>query len=196
MWIWRKVWGWSGISASAGVGGCIDRVVAWRIAFDWFRRPISAHPVRRRPATSSHAPVRGLYVMRSRKRMTWTSRILPYLSSALLAVAGLAFHSSPNVQEPPSTAAVPADMKPFTQTIPGSLVEFEMLPVPGGEGVAPFYLGRHEVTWDEFAYWAYVRDMEKEIDKIKARSKKLRPSPPYDEVDRGFGFKDRPALGM
>ena len=87
-------------------------------------------------------------------------------------------------------------MAAYKETIPGSLVEFEMVPVPGGEGIEPFYIGRYEVTWDEFAYWAYVRDIEKEIERIRARAKKLRPSPPYDEVDRGFGFKDRPALGM
>ena len=98
--------------------------------------------------------------------------------------------------ETPPVAGVPGEMAAFTETIPGSLVEFEMVPVPGGEEIEPFYMGKHEVTWDEFAYWAYVRDMEKEIDKIKARSRKLRPSPPYDEVDRGFGFKERPALGM
>lgn len=142
-------------------------------------------------------------MIRSMKRMTWTRRFLPYLSSVLLAVAGLTFHTSTGMQEQSSkgsdieaAAGVPSDMEAFTQTIPGSLVEFEMLPVPGGDGIEPFYMGKFEVTWDEFAYWAYVRDMEKEIDKIKARSKKLRPSPPYDEVDRGFGFKDRPALGM
>lgn len=100
---------------------------------------------------------------------------------------------------PPGTgvpATRPAGLEPFAETIPGSLVEFYMVPVPGGEDVKPFYMSKHEVTWDEFAYWAYVKDVEKEIDKIKQRARKLRPSPPYDEVDRGFGFKDRPALGM
>ncbi len=89
-----------------------------------------------------------------------------------------------------------AALQPYTETVPGSLVEFEMVPVPGGDGVEPFFIGKHEVMWDEFAYWAYVRDLEKEIDKIKQRARKLRPSPPYDQVDRGFGFTDRPALGM
>ena len=150
--------------------------------------------------------------MSSTKRMQWSGRLLLWLTAAaLLATLGLILHDSTAAhpqastrpaaranQDPdkPIVAAVPTDMKAFTQTIPGSLVEFEMVPVPGGEGIEPFYMGKHEVTWDEFAYWAYVRDVEKEIEKIKARSRKLRPSPPYDEVDRGFGFKDRPALGM
>lgn len=153
-------------------------------------------------------------MMSTTTRMTWTRRLSPYLTATAIAAGGLLVHTSTSAQDqsstrrspPPAevekrddkpiTAAVPTDMKGFTQTIPGSLVEFEMVPVPGGEGIEPFYMGKHEVTWDEFAYWAYVRDVEKEIDKIKARARKLRPSPPYDEVDRGFGFKDRPALGM
>lgn len=123
----------------------------------------------------------------------------------LLAAAGSAFAFAPAQhsaratvlpQEKEPVIAAPGGMAAYTETIPGSLVEFEMVPVPGGEGIEPFYMGRCEVTWDEFAYWAYVRDVEKEIERIKARAKKLRPSPPYDEVDRGFGFKDRPALGM
>ena len=98
---------------------------------------------------------------------------------------------------PPATqAADTGELKPFTQVIPGSLVEFEMVPVPAGDGISPFYMGKTEVTWDEFAYWAFVNDVEKEIDKIRMRARKLRPSPPYDEIDRGFGLKDRPALGM
>lgn len=126
------------------------------------------------------------------------------LAAAMCALAiGLAAHDSaraggvePQERENKQVTAAPGGMTSFTETIPGSLVEFEMVPVPGGEGIEPFYMGKHEVAWDEFAYWAYVKDLEKEIDRIKARAKKLRPSPPYDEVDRGFGFTNRPALGM
>ena len=117
-------------------------------------------------------------------------------AAACLSAVMLAFHHSSGTAGQESAVRAPAGMGAYTETIPGSLVEFEMVAVPGGVGIEPFYMGRYEVTWDEFAYWAYVRDIEKEIERIRARSKKLRPSPPYDEVDRGFGFKDRPALGM
>ena len=63
-------------------------------------------------------------------------------------------------------------MVPYTTTIPGTEVEFEMVPIPGGtflmgspeseddrrsdEGpqfhvvVEPFWMGKHEVTWAEY----------------------------------------------
>src|SRR3954470_7983469 len=66
----------------------------------------------------------------------------------------------------------PADMKPFTQSIPGTDASFDMVPIRGGtfkmgsptteakrgddEGpvheveVDPFYMGRYEVTWSEY----------------------------------------------
>jgi formylglycine-generating enzyme len=68
------------------------------------------------------------------------------------------------------TPAVPADMKPYTQSVPGLEASFDMLPIPGGvvtvgspdaekkrkkdEGpqfeveVEPFYMGKYEMTWD------------------------------------------------
>ena len=67
-------------------------------------------------------------------------------------------------------------MVPYTATIPGSDVTFEMVPVPGGEfllgssegeqdsaetdlpsrrvSLPPFWIARHEVTWAE--YWKYM----------------------------------------
>jgi len=87
----------------------------------------------------------------------------------------------------------------FTQTIPETLVEFEMILVPGDEakGVKPFYIGKQEVSWDEFGYWALCEDMSLKK-AIEIREKKLRPSPPHDTegIYRGWGRKDQPAVGM
>ena len=88
------------------------------------------------------------------------------------------------------------DLKAYTETIPGSLVTFDLVPVPAGDGVGALYFGKHEVTWDEFYYWALCRDIDQEATKVNQRAKKLRPSPPYTDVDHGFGLKDRPAIGM
>ncbi len=68
-------------------------------------------------------------------------------------------------------------MVPYTVTIPGTSVQFEMIPVPGGEfemgsaeeeegraetdlprrkvKLPPFWIARHEVTWEE--YWNYMQ---------------------------------------
>ena len=72
----------------------------------------------------------------------------------------------------PAAAAQAGEMKPYTQSIPGTEASFEMVPIPGGtfkmgsptgeakreddEGpqveveIDPFYMGKHEVTWSEY----------------------------------------------
>ena len=127
----------------------------------------------------------------------------PATAAALLALlallAGLLMppHTTA-VAEPatrPTTQSV-GGLKPYTETIPGSLVTFDLVPVPAGDGVGPLYFGRHEVTWDEFYYWALCKDMDRDTAKAQQRARKLRPSPPYIDIDRGFGLKDRPAIGL
>lgn len=52
-------------------------------------------------------------------------------------------------QAPPTT---------YRETIPGTLVSFEMVLVPAAAGAAPFYLGRTEVTWDLYDVFALGLD--------------------------------------
>src|SRR5207247_2565598 len=109
----------------------------------------------------------------------------------------------------PAQAARPAvDFANYTETIPGSKTTFDMIAVKGGtyamgspageaergadEGpqhpitVRPFWMGKCEVSWDEFDLWwkrdpAYkpVTDADKAADAIS------RPTPPY--VDETYG---------
>ena len=80
-------------------------------------------------------------------------------------------------------ASSAAEMKPYKQEIPGTPVSFEMVPIPGGtvtigspddeaeraddEGprreiqIEPFWMGKHEVTWDEFDLWTFNLDIER-----------------------------------
>ena len=79
--------------------------------------------------------------------------------------------------EGPSVEVDGKFMVPYKTTIPGTKIEFEMIPVPGGEfllgspddeadrsddegpqvlvKVDPFWIGKHEVTWGE--YQAYMK---------------------------------------
>jgi len=76
-----------------------------------------------------------------------------------------------------------ADMKPYTETIPGTQVKFEMTPIPGGtfimgspsseagrsadEGpqhqvrINPFWMEVYETTWDEYDVFAFSTDLLK-----------------------------------
>jgi|GEM_PF-1832102 len=86
----------------------------------------------------------------------------------------------------------------FTDTIPATQIQFAMVLVPGADdkGLPPLYVEKHEVTWNEFMPWVAGRDLEDQEKLGELRAMKLRPSPPYGSVDRGFGMDRRPALGM
>lgn len=87
--------------------------------------------------------------------------------------------------------------KTFTEKIPPTLVEFEMVLVEGEKDAKPFYIGKHEVTWDEYAYWALCKDI-REKKAILEREKLLRPSAPHDSegIYRGWGAGKQPVVGV
>src|SRR4051794_14183951 len=59
--------------------------------------------------------------------------------------------------------------EPYTETMPGTLVSFEMVPVPAGTmtsssggapvKVGPFWIGKTEVTWDAYDIFVFRLDL-------------------------------------
>ena len=119
----------------------------------------------------------------------------------------------------------PAEMKPYTNTIPGTQVQYVMLPIPGGEFVMgspaaeknrkddegpqikvkiePFWMEQCEVTWNEYELFMYPDEERKFKDTIKTDPEvdKLsdavtRPSKPYVEMSFGMGKDGYPAIAM
>ena len=118
-----------------------------------------------------------------------------------------------------------ADMKPYTTTIPGTQVTFDMLPIAGGEYVmgssdsekgrnadeapqhkvklAPFWMGKYEVTWNEYELFMYPDD-EKKLRTMHPTDEKgdkiadavTRPSKPYVDMSFGMGKESFPAISM
>jgi formylglycine-generating enzyme required for sulfatase activity len=118
-----------------------------------------------------------------------------------------------------------ADMKPYKETISGTGVTFEMVPIPAGEftmgspeseegrkpdegppvkvKISPFWMGKLEVTWSE--YELFMRP-EIELDLRKKHpsedyQNKLsdalsRPTKPYVEMSFGMGKDGFPAISM
>jgi formylglycine-generating enzyme required for sulfatase activity len=100
-------------------------------------------------------------------------------------------------------------LEPYSETIVGTVVGFDMMPVPGGTvtltdseapnderviEVEPFWMGRTEVTWDEFDVWLLGLDTAPERRAgIDAES---RPSRPYGAPDRGFGHAGFAAVSV
>jgi formylglycine-generating enzyme required for sulfatase activity len=116
-------------------------------------------------------------------------------------------------------------MKAYTESIPGTDISFDMVPIKGGtymmgspegekgrsedEGpqrkitIKPFFMGATEVTWDEYALWGedlyrYLRDQrgEKPTEDDKIADTITRPTPPYRDMTFGMGRKGYPAICM
>jgi formylglycine-generating enzyme required for sulfatase activity len=124
-----------------------------------------------------------------------------------------------------SVAKKPADMQAYTDVIPGSKITFDMLAIPAGtflmgspaseedrskdEGpqvevaVDPFWMGKFEVTWDEYQVFQFKLDQQQ---RARGEAKPTlqdpwadavsRPTPPYVPMDFGMGVKGYPAACM
>ena len=141
-----------------------------------------------------------------------------FLPSALF----FALLLSPSQAAPPSAA----EMKPYVETIPGTGVKFDLVVIPGGtylqgspdsepkrgkdEGpqhevaIAPLWMGKFEVTWDEYDLFAFAMDLKKkkrdgvdltkQPDTEKASDAVTRPTPPYADETFGHGRKGQPVI--
>jgi formylglycine-generating enzyme required for sulfatase activity len=143
---------------------------------------------------------------------------------ALAARAGLA-DPPPAVEVPDAAAASQAEMKPYTEKIVSGDVTFEMVPIPGGtftmgspegeegraedEGpqheveIKPFWMGKHEVTWDEYEVWMFSLDIQRrKLNKVEPTAREnmadamTRPTKPYTDMTFGMGKERYPAICM
>jgi formylglycine-generating enzyme required for sulfatase activity len=118
-----------------------------------------------------------------------------------------------------------ADMKGYTNIIPGTQVSYVMTAIPGGEFVMgsaegeadrkpdegpqhkvkldPFWMGTYEVTWDQFLLFIYPDDEKKlrEANPTDPAINQLsdavtRPSKPYVDMSFGMGKNGYPAIAM
>ncbi len=124
------------------------------------------------------------------------------------------------------SATIPAvKLEAYTQTIPGTDVKFEMVPIPGGEflmgsppneadrkpdegpqhkvKIDPFWMGKYEVTWDEYDIWSFNLDIQRrQINKVqvtpldKIADAVTRPTKPYTDMTFDMGHDSYPAICM
>lgn len=117
-----------------------------------------------------------------------------------------------------------ADMKAYTNFIPGTAVKYSAVAIPAGEflmgspagekgrandegpqhkvKISPFWMGRTEVTWNEYELFMYP-DQEKALTLDtnnpyldKASDAVSRPTKPYVEMSFGMGKGEFPAISM
>lgn len=109
--------------------------------------------------------------------------------------AGSASHAFRAAQ---TAGAAPA---PYRESIAGTLVSFEMVPVPGGTievdgvpvSIAPFYIARTETTWDLYDVFALGLDAPRDTGAADAIA---RPSQPYGAPDYGWGHAGYPVISV
>ncbi len=122
-------------------------------------------------------------------------------------------------------ASTEAEMKPYTEVIANAEVTFDMVPIPGGkfvmgspdseadrnddEGpqheveIEPFWMGKCEVTWDEYDVWTFALDIQRrelfkaEVTQLEKRADAVtRPTKPYTDMTFGMGKDGFPAICM
>lgn len=89
-------------------------------------------------------------------------------------------------------------LAPFKQEIPGTTVAFDMVPVPArtdsaGGAKPAFWIGKHEITWDEYDAFVFRLDLPDGVPAADVDAK-THPSKPYLAADHGFGHAGYPAL--
>ncbi|HKP85473.1 MAG TPA: formylglycine-generating enzyme family protein [Blastocatellia bacterium] len=115
------------------------------------------------------------------------------------------------------------EMAAYFETIPGANIKFEMAPIPGGTflmgsppdesgrsndetplhqvTINPFWMGRFEVTWDEYDLFAFNQRIKGNQSQPTAQQKGqadavTRPTPPYADESFGYGKGRQPAISM
>ncbi len=121
-------------------------------------------------------------------------------------------------------AAKVDSFKNFTEKIPGTSVDFEMIAIPSGKylfgssendeykkdyetpevevSLNQFWIGKAEITWNE--YYAFMKETgtegRTEDQIIKSRLNNVDvisgPTPPYGDPGQGWGKENRPAITM
>lgn len=160
-------------------------------------------------------------------------RVFGLVLSAGLAVAAVSLLAAdavettkiPPVKNSAAEATSEAEMKPYAEKLQHTEIALEMVPIPGGtfkmgspddeadraddEGpvhevkIAPFWMGKYEVTWDQYETWTDQMDqLRRKMMSIEASQRDLlvdgvtRPTEPYTDMSFGMGKGDHPAICM
>jgi formylglycine-generating enzyme required for sulfatase activity len=122
---------------------------------------------------------------------------------------------------PPEQAATATKHENYTEAVPGTKVQIDMIAIPGGpfvmgspeteagrnadEGpahqvrIAPLWVGRTEITWDQYDAFAFSipgTSPGGSAPPPGGADAVTRPSPPYGDESFGFGKGNQPAINV
>ena len=122
--------------------------------------------------------------------IVWLTLAVPVIAKEPSDVAAAKGMATAKPAEGPAVQVDGGYMVPYTETIPGTEVTFEMVPIPGGEfllgspesendraddegpqvrvKVEPFWIGKCEVTWDEYQSFMAMYDVFKKLQLLAA----------------------------
>ncbi len=179
------------------------------------------------PACSRRSVARaiGSVLARQRSLQVFASSVLFVCATFLFALSSTGLAADAALDVPNAKAGSEAEMKPYTDKINNTAVEFELLPIRGGkytmgspdseanrkpdEGpqhevqIAPFWMGKYEVTWDEYEIFMFQLDIhqrqirgEESSPLDKVADALVRPTKPYTDMTFGMGKEKYPAISM
>lgn len=169
------------------------------------------------PLTKAQADTLKQWILEGAK---WPSGVT-LIARKIVAAVGDESANDAAIYQKIMASAAPAkesEMKKYSETIPGSQVAFDMLPIPGGtfmmgspeseakrgkdEGpqrkvtISPFWMERCEVTWNEFEMFMYPEMKENKEAAKEAADAVTHPTRPYVEMSFGMGKDGFPAISM
>ena len=160
-------------------------------------------------------------------KVNWFGRVTqPLFRPTLVAMLVLGWSLSARAAQGDSGSAeakTEKEMKPYTEAISGTDAKFDMVPIPSGEfvmgspkgekkrkkdegpqhpvQVEAFWMGKHEVTWDEYDIWTFNLDIQrrkvlklKATDRDKVADAITRPTKPYSDMTFDMGHDGYPAI--
>jgi formylglycine-generating enzyme required for sulfatase activity len=145
--------------------------------------------------------------------LCWRQR---FLQGQLVFASLVALACVSNCMGAEPEAKSDVEMRPYIQKIANTEVQFDMVPIPGGEflmgspkdeqgraddegprhpvKIEPFWMGKHEVTWEEFELWSLLMDSKlRKYQDIAPTPLDLKadavtkPTPPYTDMSFGMG---------
>jgi cytochrome c nitrite reductase small subunit len=110
--------------------------------------------------------------------------------------ANTAFLKSANKKEIYTQATNISNFANFTENIPGTDVDFNLIAIAGNDSIPQFFMAETEVCWDE--YKAFLSETESEgrsidspdVDAISGAT------PPFGDPSQAWGMGKRPAITM
>src|SRR5688572_26163696 len=129
-----------------------------------------------------------------------TNRFLMVSAFGIIVGTGCAFlcgcaGESRKAKKAANSEKMKAPFEPYFERIPGTDVKFEMVSIDDRTKGRRFWMGRTEVTWDEFRVFVLAEDLKTAEERSRVEGK-TRPSKPYARYEQHLYQSGYPVSGV